>query len=122
MQDSGAIVNKHAALTALGNNEALLIELGAMYREDAPELLRDLRNAIEGGDARSAHHVLHSLRGLASTFFAEPVVELTREMEKLADASQLEEVEQRVPKLTHVVQQVADELDLLVPRTNHRTS
>jgi HPt (histidine-containing phosphotransfer) domain-containing protein len=120
MQNPGAIINKSAALNALGSNQELLVELAAMYSEDAPELLQDLQNAINRGDSRSAHQALHSLRGLTATFYAEPVVELTREMEKLAQAGELVEVEQRVPRLTEGVQQIADELRTLEPNTNHR--
>lgn len=120
MHNSRAIVNKQAALAALGGNEALLIELAGMYSEDAPELLQDLQRGINQGDARSAHRALHSLRGLTATFYAESVVELTREMEKLAEAGELVEVEQRVPRLTNVVQQVADELRTLEPESNQR--
>lgn len=77
-------VNEAAALAALDGNRELLSELAQMFCEDVPVVLEDLRTALDKDNATDAHRAVHSLKGLASTFFASDVIELARRLEKEA--------------------------------------
>lgn len=79
-----------AALAALDGSRALLMDLATMFEEDAPAVLNELANAVEMEDAKEARRAVHSLRGLASTFFAFPTVEIARQYESDAAAGRLD--------------------------------
>lgn len=77
-------VEKNPALAALGGDDSLLKELGTMFCEDAPQVLDDFERAVHAGDLHSARRAAHSLKGLASTFFARPTIDLAFRMESEA--------------------------------------
>ncbi len=90
-QDSPATeqVDLGAALGALAGSRELLCELGQMFLEDAPDILRQLRRAVDAQDTEACHRLTHSLKGLASTFFAEQTVEQARKLEGQAATGNL---------------------------------
>ncbi|MCR9293657.1 MAG: Hpt domain-containing protein [bacterium] len=82
-------VDLGAALDALAGSRELLCDLGQMFLEDAPEILGQLRQAVDVQDAEACHRLTHSLKGLASTFFAEQTVEQARLLEGQAATGNL---------------------------------
>ncbi len=86
----GEQIDEQAALTALDGSRELLCELAEMFCEDAPLELESLKRAIEEGDARSARRATHSLKGLASTFFARSTVDLAQRLENAAARDDLQ--------------------------------
>ena len=82
-------VNEAAALAALDGNRQLLRELAEMFCEDAPVLLDEMRTALDESDATTARRAIHSLKGLASTFFATNVNELAQRWEQEAASGNL---------------------------------
>ena len=83
--------DESAALHALDGERELLSQLATMFVEDAPELLTTLEQAVAAGDCSMARRTTHSLKGLASTFYATPTVELAQRLEHEAADGRLNE-------------------------------
>ena len=67
---TAAISTKPQRLRALDGERELLSQLATMFVEDAPELLTTLEQAVAAGDCLIARRTVHSLKGLAATFYA----------------------------------------------------
>ncbi len=67
-----------AALAALDGQTELLADLAMMFREDSLQLLQTLNQAIAEDDRLEARRAVHSLKGLASAFFAKQTVDLAK--------------------------------------------
>jgi len=85
-----SLINESSALEALGGDKNLLVELARMFAEDAPNVLSNLKIAMDTGERGVVHSEIHLLKGLVSTFFARPVVELAQRLEDAAAAGNLE--------------------------------
>jgi HPt (histidine-containing phosphotransfer) domain-containing protein len=87
------------------------MDLTTMFEEDAPAVLNELLTALETDDAKEARRAVHSLRGLASTFFAFPTVEMARQFEADAAAGRLESLKKGgLEQLKQAVQSLTIEL------------
>lgn len=104
-------VNEAAALAALDGNRELLSELAQMFCEDAPLVLEDLRKALDKSNAIETRRAVHSLKGLASTFFATAVIELAQRLEHEAAAGNLTALKTSgANELSAAMQDLIDEL------------
>lgn len=83
-------IDEAAALAALADDRKLLADLALMFCEDAPDFLEQLERAVAREDATEARRAAHSLKGLASTFFAEPTIEVAQRLENEAASGRLE--------------------------------
>jgi len=90
MKSELTIIDEQAALAALNGNRKLLCELAQIFIEDAPMLLREMDAALESNQLELARRLVHSLRGLSSTFFAAPTTELARLLEEAACQGKIE--------------------------------
>lgn len=86
----GVAFDERAALSLLDGQRALLQELAVMFCEDAPRVLAELRSSVERSDPVEARRAVHNLKGLASTFFAKPTVELAQQYEDVVAAGDLD--------------------------------
>lgn len=67
---------------ALTRSDPVVIRIIAdSYRQNWPQLLRRLRQALGGGDSRELQLVAHTLRGLVGNFGAAPAEALARQIE-----------------------------------------
>lgn len=82
MSTSFAVIDESAALAALDGNRQLLCELAVIFVEDAPVLLHNLDEAIAADQADVAQRVVHSIKGLSSTFYAKSTIELAGALEE----------------------------------------
>ncbi len=103
-------IDEKRALLALDGNRNLLVELAGMFREDAPLILNELKTAVANRSAIQTRSALHSLKGLASTFFAQPTVELAHRLEDAAASGDLELLQSgELEKLEQSVESVIEE-------------
>lgn len=58
-----------------------VLELVDTFCEEAPQMLKDMRAALAGGDAETFRRAAHSLKSNSHTFGAERLGELAREFE-----------------------------------------
>ncbi|MEZ6137602.1 MAG: Hpt domain-containing protein [Pirellulaceae bacterium] len=85
-------IDEHAALTSLDGQRELLQDLAVMFCEDTPQVLEELRISVERQDHVEARRAVHTLKGLASTFYAKPTVELAQRHEDAVAAGNLAEL------------------------------
>ena len=103
-------IDEERALQALDGNRNLLMELATMFREDVPQILRELKTAINNENAMQTLSAVHSLKGLASTFYAQPTVDLAHRLEDSAANGQLEMFHQgELEKLEQAIDSVIEE-------------
>lgn len=104
-------VDERAALAALDGSRELLRDMALIFSEDAPLLLAELHSALEAGDASAAERAIHSLKGMAATFYARPTVELTQRYESIAAQQRLAEIRSSGAKeIESAVKLLLDEL------------
>jgi len=71
-------------------------ELIATFLDDAPQLLRQLNEALTADDAETFRRAAHSLKSNAATFGATELASLARELETLGREKKLGEVGARL--------------------------
>lgn len=83
------------ALPRFGNDRAFFDEMSKDFVENLPERIQDLRNALQANDTDVLCRVAHNLKGMAATFSAHKLTELSKAIEEqdkeydLAQAAQL---------------------------------
>jgi HPt (histidine-containing phosphotransfer) domain-containing protein len=95
MPHSATIIDLEAVLERLNGNREILTVITEFFLEDAPQILDQLHRALRSHSIADVCCYAHSLRGLASTFAPNPVVELAAEIEtraKCGDVSHLPEL------------------------------
>lgn len=101
-----------AALRRTGNDSGLLASMVDFFLEDAPGLLRQLRQNLEDGDALEATRAAHSLKGLCMNFEANEAVEAARRVEEHCRRTQLAEAVPLVDPLDQLVRRLMEQLAL----------
>jgi len=83
-----------------------------MFCEDAPQVLDELEQAVTSGDLAAARLAAHSLKGLASTFFARRTIDLAFRLESEAANGNLAALEEGgVEQLRASISALAKELE-----------
>jgi HPt (histidine-containing phosphotransfer) domain-containing protein len=77
-------------LAMLGGEFDYLVELIDSFLEDAPQLLSELEQLVESGDAAGVRRVAHSLKSNGADFGADSFSSLCKELEMTAKAGTLE--------------------------------
>jgi len=78
------------ALDVVGGDLELLREVVDVFFEEAPDLLREIREGIEQRDATRVRKAAHSLKGSVGNFGAEPAYEAARKVESLAEQNDID--------------------------------
>ena len=97
--DGSMPVNLGATLRWVAGDESLLRELVAIFLEDAPKHLRDLRVALDRRDIREVERIAHGLKGVVANFGAEPARSAAADLEELARTRRLPEAEPLIVRL-----------------------
>ena len=103
-----------ATMKRLGGDEDLLREFIEVFNEDAPLLLEELRAGVSGNDSHAVQNSAHSLRGLASNFSAETVVDLASRLEKAGKNDELTGTIEITDQLEQAVQLLQEALSFHV--------
>lgn len=98
-----------SVLTALTDSvgEDFIGELIDTFMEEAPGLIRDMRQALSAGDADTFRRAAHSLKTNANTFGAVELADKARELEYMARednldiGNRLNELEDAYKRATH---------------------
>lgn len=107
-------VDESAAVAALAGSRELLRDLAVMFSEDAPSTLEVLRQSLEANDAVQVRHTVHSLKGMASTFYAKNAVDLAQRLEDAAAQGSLSEfADGGLPDLENAILAIIEELKAL---------
>lgn len=63
------------ALRAMDDDRQLLEQLAVIFSEDAPRMASEFEQAVSRQNSKSARVAIHSLKGLAASFFDHQAVE-----------------------------------------------
>jgi signal transduction histidine kinase/DNA-binding response OmpR family regulator/HPt (histidine-containing phosphotransfer) domain-containing protein/PAS domain-containing protein len=77
-------------LSMLGGEFVYLVELIDSFLEDAPQLLAELNQYLENGDAAGVHRVAHSLKSNGADFGASTFSDLCKELESVGRSGVLD--------------------------------
>ncbi len=83
------IIDHAAALHHCDGDVELLHEVAALFLDDCPRRLVDLRDAGARQDAKALDNAAHSLKGSAGNFGAEAAVAAAERLEQMARAGDL---------------------------------
>lgn len=82
-------VDLEQALGRVGGDQEFYQELLGMLLEDAPDQVREMQAAIEGGDAEQLMQTAHRLKGAAANLAAGPVRDVALCLETMARQGRL---------------------------------
>jgi HPt (histidine-containing phosphotransfer) domain-containing protein len=86
------MLDREAALFRVSGDWELLREIAALFREECPQALETLRDAIARGDGAAASGAAHSLKGSTANFGATCAVDAAFKIEQLARSGRLDEL------------------------------
>lgn len=97
------IWDKQEALRRLGNNASLLHTIAGMFIAQMGDKLAELNSALEKGDHEATRFVSHSIKGNAGDVGAVAVHKMAAELEKLAKAQNLDDIQAVMPLFTATI-------------------
>jgi len=110
-----------AALSRVGGNEQILIDIARFFVEDTPKILDEMAQSLQSRDHQEAARRAHSLKGLAANFDAVACVASAQALEDLCNAQKwdqaegaFEHVRQEISRVTEALQ---NELKVAPART-----
>lgn len=92
------------------SGEDFINELIDAFLEDAPDMLANMKSALEAKDVESFRRNAHSLKSNANTFGAPELGELAKELEFMAKENNLD-IGNRLEVLKEAYEKVAEELE-----------
>jgi signal transduction histidine kinase/DNA-binding response OmpR family regulator len=106
--------DRAAALAQVEGDAELLAELVALFNEDCPRLMDEIRDAVTGSEAQGLTRAAHALKGAAANFSATRVVTLARQLEEMGKSGQLTGAQVIYADLDAEVGQLSQALEALV--------
>src|SRR5690348_1804241 len=85
------VLDRPAALPRVGGDLDLLKEIAALFLEEYPRELDDLRTAIRTGDAHMLERTAHGLKGSVANFGARAAVDAAFLLEQFGKAGKLDQ-------------------------------
>ncbi len=95
------VFDSTSALARLGGDRGLLKALVLFFEEDSPALQKQIRSAVESGDAPEVERVAHSLIGLVASFSADGARDAVERVAHSARAGDLSAASERLAELEH---------------------
>ena len=83
------VLDWDAALAQLPEGGDLVFQLAALFLEECPKLLGEIRDALSLGDAVKLRRAAHTLKSTAAVFAAKPVSQAAQQVESLAQSGDL---------------------------------
>lgn len=90
--------------------DAFVADLFETYLRDAPELLANLRQALESGDAKTFERMAHTLKSNSALIGAKQISELCEEMEAIGKSGALEQAVDKIGPVLAEFEEVKFEL------------
>ena len=112
--DHSPVFDLEATLTRVDGDESFLKELAAIFLEDTPQLLEEIRKASAKRDFPGLNHAAHALKGSISNFAAQPSFEAAFLLELLAKEGNLDAAISAADDVTRRTGELLSELSLLL--------
>lgn len=117
MESSLRVCDLEAALARMSGDVELLKKIAAYFREDSPEIMARLRQAVRACVPSAVEHEAHSLKGLIAHFHAEAATEFAIRLEHMGSMGDLTHTADALRELEHELSRLelrlADELSKL---------
>jgi CheY-like chemotaxis protein len=107
---SPVVLDRDAALSHVGGDEALLAQLAGICVAEVPGWLRQAHAALAAGDAPELQRVAHTVKGAVGTFGAAEAVAAALRLESLARAADLEAGPAALADLEHALERLGPSL------------
>jgi HPt (histidine-containing phosphotransfer) domain-containing protein len=109
----GKGLDRDLALSRVGGDAELLKEIAALFMEDYPNVLAELRAAAARGDAEGVERAAHGLKGSVANFGAQAAVDAAFQLEQMGRAGDLSRVREAIDTLARVLDALHPELKTL---------
>ena len=106
-------LDRQLALSRVGGDEDLLREIAAIFIEEYPKTLDELRKAIADGDAATLERSAHGLKGAVANFSARSAVSLALKLENMGRARDLAQANPTLERLRQTLIALESELGTL---------
>jgi HPt (histidine-containing phosphotransfer) domain-containing protein len=100
-------MNLDAALERVEGDGELLKEIADLFLEDYPAQLKQIREAIVKGDAKTVERAAHSIKGAVSNFAADAAYNAALDLEMMGRSGMLDQAEEAYRKLETEIQRLA---------------
>ena len=114
IDDSANVLDEAELAEEYEDDHELLSDLRDSFFESVPQLLTEIRQAIEHNDAAALANAAHTLKGSAGNFFAKAAFDVASGLEQmgqkgdLASASECDRLEDELNRLKQQLQQFLD--------------
>jgi PAS domain S-box-containing protein len=98
------------ALRARVPDEEILGEVIALFLQECPRMLADVREAVERGDGARIRSAAHTFKGAAGNFVAAPVVEAATQLEVMGEAADLNGATGALARLERATERLTTQL------------
>ncbi|MBX3414331.1 MAG: response regulator [Pirellulales bacterium] len=88
-RESELVFDPQTALACVNGDAELLREIVGLFLDDAPRLIGELREAIDGADASSVRRVAHTIKNSVGYFGLKSTFERALELENMGRAAEL---------------------------------
>ena len=95
------------------SGEDFINELIDTFLEDAPNMIAEIKSALESNDADAFRRAAHSMKSNAATFGADQLAELAKELEMLGKEHKLNETGDKLKSMEEAYESAKDELEAL---------
>lgn len=112
-----ANINWAEALTSVGGDKALLLDVSEAFLDDAPRLQRQLEKALRGDDFATAKNSAHSLKGSLMILGETPAYNTAHRIETLIRDDDLKAAKAALPQLAERLMQVKNEIEGFLKRS-----
>jgi CheY-like chemotaxis protein len=110
VEDKIPLLNFQIALERTGQDVELLRQLAEIFIVDCVQLLQQLSDSHDHGDANTFHRMAHTIKGNASVFGAESLVMVAKQLEEIGKNGRLHEAESHLAECFHLLDSLREEL------------
>ncbi len=108
--ESKKLLDLDSALKRLGGDQELFKEFVAIFLEDAPGMMKEIEDGLNGNDAGAVEKSSHALKGLVSNFGAKECVDVSLKLEKAGREGDLSKSPKDFGKLQTLYETLCAEL------------
>ena len=109
----GGGLDRELALSRVGGDAELLKEIAALFLEDYPKVLGEIRAAAARGDAQGMSRAAHGLKGSVANFGARTAVAAALALEQVGRDGDLAGARESLEKLERALAELRVELQAL---------
>ncbi|MEP7354580.1 MAG: Hpt domain-containing protein [Acidobacteriota bacterium] len=105
------ILDFENALSRAGGDLDLLKEIAALFLDEYPRSLAELRQALAEGDAEAVGRTAHGLKGAVANFGAQPAVDAAFTLEQMGQSHDLAAGSETLANLKQALADLKQELE-----------